>query len=62
VENTRGVRGRMTTTYADPNDFDHGTQYVTAKSTNFKELLKPMIDNGISRTGNLIMLKSKVIR
>ncbi|AJI69041.1 NAD(P)-binding protein [Francisella tularensis] len=61
-EKSRGVSGRMSTRYADPYYFDHGTQYFTAKSTDFKEFLKPMIDNGISRTGELILLKSKVIR
>ncbi|MDE5002736.1 NAD(P)-binding protein, partial [Francisella tularensis] len=61
-EKYRGVSGRMSTRYDDPYYFDHGTQYFTSKSTNFKEFLKPMIDNGISRSGKLILLKSKVIR
>ena len=48
-EKSRGVSGRMSTRYADPYYFDHGAQYFTAKSDEFKAFLQPMIDNSIVR-------------
>lgn len=58
-EKSRGVSGRMSTRYADPYYFDHGAQYFTAKSTDFKEFLKPMIDNGIVKNwqANFVEIK-----
>ncbi|AEE26985.1 NAD(P)/FAD-dependent oxidoreductase [Francisella hispaniensis] len=58
-EKSRGVSGRMSTRYADPYYFDHGTQYFTAKSEQFKEFLKPMIDNGIVKNwqANFVEIK-----
>jgi renalase len=45
-EKARGVGGRMSTRYADPFSFDHGTQYFTARSKEFKKFLKPYIEDG----------------
>jgi predicted NAD/FAD-dependent oxidoreductase len=44
-EKARGVGGRMSTRYAAPFYFDHGTQYFTARSDEFNHFLKPFIAN-----------------
>ena len=46
-EKSRGVGGRMSTRYADPFYFDHGTQFFTARSKAFKQFLKPYIESGL---------------
>lgn len=46
-EKARGVGGRMSTRYADPFYFDHGTQCFTARSRQFQDFLKPFMDAGI---------------
>lgn len=46
-EKARGVGGRMSTRYAGDFEFDHGAQYFTARSDNFKNFLKPFIDKEI---------------
>ncbi len=46
-EKSRGVGGRMATRYADPFQFDHGAQYFTAASENFREFLIPFIEKGV---------------
>ncbi len=62
-EKSRGVSGRMSTRYADPYYFDHGAQYFTAKSFEFKEFLKPMIDQGIIKNwqANFVEIKNSEI-
>jgi predicted NAD/FAD-dependent oxidoreductase len=45
-EKARGVGGRMSTRYADPFYFDHGTQYFTARTKAFQAFLKPSMENG----------------
>jgi len=45
-EKARGVGGRMSTRYADPFYFDHGTQFFTARSEAFKDILAPLIAQG----------------
>ncbi len=45
-EKARGVGGRMSTRYADPFYFDHGTQYFTARTKEFQDFLKPFMDAG----------------
>lgn len=45
-EKARGVGGRMSTRYADPFYFDHGTQFFTARTEAFKALLAPYIAAG----------------
>jgi renalase len=44
-EKSRGVGGRISTRRADPFAFDHGAQYFTARSDEFREFIKPMIEN-----------------
>jgi len=46
-EKARGVGGRMSTRYADPFYFDHGTQFFTARSKAFKSFLAPLIADGL---------------
>ncbi|QIW10867.1 FAD-dependent oxidoreductase [Francisella sp. LA112445] len=46
-EKARGVSGRMSTRYADPYYFDHGAQYFTAKSPEFKAFIQPLLNKGI---------------
>lgn len=46
-EKARGVGGRMSTRYADPYYFDHGTQFLTARSHAFQQFLKPFLQSGV---------------
>jgi|SaaInlStandDraft_6_1057023.scaffolds.fasta_scaffold35349_1 renalase len=46
-EKARGVGGRMATRRADPFCFDHGAQYFTANTIDFKRFIKPMLDNKV---------------
>ena len=46
-EKARGVGGRMSTRYADPYYFDHGTQFFTVRTELFQQFLKPYADSGV---------------
>lgn len=46
-EKSRGVGGRMSTRYAEPFAFDHGTQYFTARGRPFREFLAPYQKSGV---------------
>lgn len=46
-EKARGVGGRMSTRYTDRFEFDHGAQYFTARSDEFKHFLTPLIEEGV---------------
>lgn len=46
-EKARGVGGRMSTRYADPFYFDHGTQFFTARSDALQHFLAPLIRDGL---------------
>jgi predicted NAD/FAD-dependent oxidoreductase len=46
-EKARGVGGRMSTRYADPFYFDHGTQYFTARTTEFQAFVASYMEQGI---------------
>lgn len=46
-EKARGVGGRMSTRYAEPFYFDHGTQFFTARTEEFREFLAPYIARGM---------------
>ncbi|MDJ0698654.1 MAG: FAD-dependent oxidoreductase [Woeseiaceae bacterium] len=46
-EKSRGTGGRMATRYAGDYSFDHGAQFITARSTAFREFLEPLIEGGI---------------
>jgi predicted NAD/FAD-dependent oxidoreductase len=46
-EKARGVGGRMSTRFASPFYFDHGTQYFTARSKEFQNFLKTYFEKGI---------------
>lgn len=46
-EKARGVGGRMSTRYAEPFYFDHGTQFFTARSKAFQEFIAPLIAQGL---------------
>lgn len=45
-EKSRGVGGRIATRYADPWEFDHGAQFFTARSQDFRRFLDPLLDAG----------------
>ncbi|MEM9667809.1 MAG: FAD-dependent oxidoreductase [Pseudomonadota bacterium] len=46
-EKSRGIGGRMATRYAGIYEFDHGAQYFTARTDAFKEVLQPLIKEGV---------------
>ena len=46
-EKSRGAGGRICTRYTDSYNFDHGAQFFTARSPEFKEFLKPLINSGV---------------
>ena len=46
-EKSRGVGGRMATRRAGSFEFDHGTQFFTARSDAFRRYLEPLVDAGI---------------
>lgn len=45
-EKSRGVSGRMATRYADPYAFDHGTQFFTVRTPEFRAYLEPLMAQG----------------
>ena len=45
-EKSRGVGGRMATRYAADFEFDHGAQFFTARTPEFRQFLGPLIDAG----------------
>jgi predicted NAD/FAD-dependent oxidoreductase len=46
-EKSRGVGGRMATRYEGNFEFDHGAQFFTARSPEFQEYLRPLIEHGV---------------
>lgn len=46
-DKARGVGGRMSTRYADPFYFDHGTQFFTARTKAFQGFIAPLIAKGV---------------
>ncbi len=46
-EKSRGVGGRMATRRNGPHAFDHGAQYFTIRSQEFKAFIQPLIESGI---------------
>jgi len=51
-EKSRGAGGRMCTRYAKAFNFDHGAQFFTAKTPQFKEFIKPLIKDGVIASWN----------
>ncbi len=51
-EKSRGVGGRIATRRSEPYFFDHGAQFFKARSAEFKDLINPMIKQGIIQTWN----------
>ena len=45
-EKSRGFGGRMASRYDNEFEFDHGAQFFTAKTPDFRRYLQPLIDNG----------------
>ena len=45
-EKSNGLGGRMSTRRYDRYSFDHGAQYFTAKTKQFLDFIKPLIDTG----------------
>jgi predicted NAD/FAD-dependent oxidoreductase len=59
-EKSRGVSGRMATRYADPYAFDHGTQFFTTRTPEFKAHLEPLLAQGhvAEWTGKVVTLRA----
>ena len=62
-EKSRGAGGRICTRYTDSYNFDHGAQFFTAISPEFKEFLKPLIKLGVidNWKARLIEVRDNVI-
>ena len=58
-EKSRGAGGRMCTRYAKAFNFDHGAQFFTAKTPQFKEFIKPLIKNGVIASWNARFVELK---
>lgn len=48
-EKSRGFGGRVATRRVDDFSFDHGAQFFKVRDPDFKEYIKPMIEEGIDR-------------
>ena len=46
-EKSRGPGGRMATRYAGDYEFDHGAQFFTARTPEFRHFLAPLLDEGV---------------
>ena len=46
-EKSRGVGGRISTRRAEPWFFDHGAQYFTVRTEEFKDFIQPLLKQGI---------------
>lgn len=46
-DKSRGVSGRLATRYADPWQFDHGAQYFTARTADFKAEISQLAAEGV---------------
>ena len=46
-EKSRGVGGRMATRYADNYEFDHGAQFFTARTPDFRKFLQPLVKDQV---------------
>ena len=51
-EKARGLSGRMSTRRAEPNSFDHGAQYFTARTGAFKTFIAPLLKEGVIQRWN----------
>jgi len=62
-EKSRGAGGRICARYTDSYNFDHGAQFFTARSPEFKEFLKPLINSGVidNWKARLIEVRDNVI-
>lgn len=52
-EKSRGFGGRMATRYEEDFEFDHGAQFFTAHSEEFRAYLQKLIDDGVIATWNV---------
>jgi predicted NAD/FAD-dependent oxidoreductase len=51
-EKSGGVGGRMATRLSSPYEFDHGAQFFTAKSSDFKKFISPLLKENIIQKWN----------
>ena len=58
-EKSRGVSGRMATRYADPYAFDHGTQFFTVRTPEFRAHLETLLAQGhvAEWKGNVVTMR-----
>ncbi|MGB5625686.1 MAG: FAD-dependent oxidoreductase [Woeseiaceae bacterium] len=49
-EKSRGFGGRMATRYENGFEFDHGAQFFTARTSDFRQYLQPLIESGTVAT------------
>jgi len=58
-EKSRGVSGRMATRYAEPYAFDHGTQFFTVRTPEFRAHLEPLLAQGhvAEWTGHVVTMR-----
>ena len=51
-EKSRGAGGRICSRYTDAYSFDHGAQFFTARTPQFKKFLEPLIESGVIANWN----------
>lgn len=62
-EKSRGVGGRIATRRANPYNFDHGAQFFTIRTSQFKSFCQPLIDQDIIKcwNGNFVEIENNKI-
>lgn len=58
-DKSRGVGGRMSTRRAEPYFFDHGAQYFKARTDEFNNFIKPMINQEVIKVWNARYIEVK---
>ena len=64
-EKSRGVGGRMATRRAEPYQFNHGAQYFKIENKEFKNFMKPLMQNKIIKhmeANHIEILNKEIIK